>query len=149
MYAVIVCPKCRFHSQIIEQAGAKTTRCQRCGSTLQVRRLRLLYESDSLSKAVEARTCIQMKLDGGDEPDKESMSPEMLSADPRKMSRKKGPEKIVLDTVISEGGTVDIYELERRLADHGIVGEQFEKLLAVLLERGELYSPEKGRIRAV
>ncbi|AEH60045.1 conserved hypothetical protein [Methanosalsum zhilinae DSM 4017] len=149
MYAVIVCPKCRSHSQIIEQAGAKTTRCQRCGSTLKVRRLRLLYESDTLSKAVEARTCIQMKLDGEDEPDKADKSQATLSADRRKPPKKKGPEKIVLDTVRSEGGTVDIYELERRLADHGIEGEQFEKVLAILLERGELYSPEKGRIRAV
>ena len=37
-YAVIVCPKCRQHAQIIE-TGKKTLKCQHCGAILQTRRL--------------------------------------------------------------------------------------------------------------
>jgi len=61
-YAVIVCPKCRKHVQIID-SGVKSTTCQRCGSRLDVRRLKVWCKTPDLNEAVSLRTAILMELD--------------------------------------------------------------------------------------
>ncbi|KGK99093.1 hypothetical protein LI82_03420 [Methanococcoides methylutens] len=64
VYSVIVCPKCRRSAQLIEQKGAKTTRCQRCGATLQTRKLRIFHTTDVLEDAIAVRTKLQAKILG-------------------------------------------------------------------------------------
>lgn len=61
-YSVIVCPKCKKHVQIIED-GITSTRCQRCGSRLDVRKLKVWHTTSDLNEAVSVRTAILMKLD--------------------------------------------------------------------------------------
>ncbi|MHC1574286.1 MAG: DUF5817 domain-containing protein [Candidatus Methanogasteraceae archaeon] len=63
-YSVIVCPKCKEHAQIIE-SGIKSTVCQRCGSRLDVRKLKIWHTTPDLSNAVSVRTAILMELDQG------------------------------------------------------------------------------------
>lgn len=64
VYSVIVCPKCRKSAQLIEQKGAKTTRCQRCGATLQTRKLRLFHTTEKLEEAISVRTRLQAEILG-------------------------------------------------------------------------------------
>ncbi|WP_135603841.1 DUF5817 domain-containing protein [Methanococcoides sp. NM1] len=64
VYSVIVCPKCRRSAQLIEQKGAKTTKCQRCGATLQTRKLRIFHTTDILEDAIAVRTKLQAKILG-------------------------------------------------------------------------------------
>ena len=61
-YAVIVCPKCEKHVQIIEY-GIKSTVCQRCGSRLDVKKLKIWHTTPDLDEAVSVRTALLMKLD--------------------------------------------------------------------------------------
>jgi len=61
-YAVIVCPKCKSHVQIIEY-GIKSTACQRCGSRLDLKKLKIWHTTTDLSDAVSVRTALLMKLD--------------------------------------------------------------------------------------
>lgn len=62
IYSVIVCPKCRQSAQLVEENGAKTTRCQRCGSTLNIRKLNKFNTSESVEEARAVRTKLQMQL---------------------------------------------------------------------------------------
>jgi ribosomal protein S27E len=62
-YAVIVCPKCREHVQIIG-TGKKTLKCQKCGSLLQAKKLRVFYSSEELEDAVAFRTRLQAEISG-------------------------------------------------------------------------------------
>ena len=61
-YDVIVCPKCRVNVQIINH-GIKSTVCQRCGSRLNARKLKVWHTTSDLDEAVSVRTTILMKLD--------------------------------------------------------------------------------------
>jgi transposase-like protein len=47
-FGVIVCPKCKQVKGIA--LSSKTTRCIRCGKTLQVSTLKIFYETDSEEK---------------------------------------------------------------------------------------------------
>jgi len=44
-FGVIVCPKCKQGKGII--LSSKTTKCIRCGKTLQISTLKILYKTDS------------------------------------------------------------------------------------------------------
>ena len=61
-YAVIVCPKCKDHVQIVEY-GVKSTVCQRCGSRLNIKKLKIWCATADLTEAVSVRTTLLMKLD--------------------------------------------------------------------------------------
>ena len=61
-YSVIVCPKCEKHVQIIEY-GVKSTVCQRCGSRLDLKKLKIWRTTPDLAEAVSVRTALLMELD--------------------------------------------------------------------------------------
>lgn len=61
-YVVVVCPKCHRNAQIVEDRNQKNIRCQNCGASLQLRKLRRFHSSQSLDKAIEARAGIQAEL---------------------------------------------------------------------------------------
>jgi ribosomal protein S27E len=64
VYSVIACPKCRKSAQLIEDKGAKTTKCQLCGTTLQIRKLRVFHKGEDIEEARAVRTKIQAQLLG-------------------------------------------------------------------------------------
>lgn len=64
VYSVITCPKCRRSAQLIEDKGAKTTKCQLCGTTLQIRKLRVFHTGENIEEARAVRTKIQAQLLG-------------------------------------------------------------------------------------
>jgi len=61
-YTVIVCPKCKSHVQIVEY-GVKSTVCQRCGSRLDMKKLKIWCTTADLTEAVSVRTTLLMKQD--------------------------------------------------------------------------------------
>lgn len=63
-YVVVVCPKCRVHSQIVDDRGQKSVRCQNCGTNLRFRKLRQFHNSTDLEEAILIRTKLQASLVG-------------------------------------------------------------------------------------
>ena len=151
-YAVIGCPKCRVHSQIVEY-GTSTTKCQNCGAALKINKLRVLYASDILEDAVSARTQLQARMHGEGA---DSNLSKMGFVDDRGVSKPKSKsrpkmnaQKTVIDIIKSADGALDIETLKMRALDHGIDESRFEKILEGLLRVGEIYSPDIGYVRLV
>ena len=151
-YAVIACPKCRVHSQIIEH-GTSTTKCQNCGAALKIHKLRVLYASDILEEAVSARTQLQARMHGEGV---DSNLSNMGFVDDRDVSKPKyksrpkmNAQKTVVDIIRSADGVLEIEILKMRALDHGIDDGRFEKILEGLLRMGEIYSPDIGYVRLV
>jgi hypothetical protein len=164
---VIVCPKCRQHAQIIE-TGKSTLRCQRCGTTLQARRLRILYSSEELDNAVVFRTSLQAEISGkGSETftlkpsakeyelsksgyeDTEKAFQLSRNKVSENLSPKKDQKSIFLGLLEAVGGIMGIEEFQQKALEIGISPEKFDLILKILLEAGELYSPEPGIIKLV
>ncbi len=165
---MIVCPKCRQHSQITEPEK-KTLRCQHCRALLQARKLRVLGSFDELSEAVNFRTRLQAKLSGkGKETfslstfleEKDSSSSEdkplqrtaqfpVYEVSTGGMSAKKDQKSIMNEILKASDGKMRIEEFREKALDKGISEEKFEIILKKLLETGELYSPEKGVVKLI
>lgn len=151
-YAVIACPKCRVHSQIIDY-GTATTKCQNCGAALKVSKLRVLYASDILEETVSARTQLQARMHGKCV---DNSPAEMGFVDDReipstknKNKPKKNAQKTVIDIIRSADGSLEIEILKMRALDHGIDTDRVEKILEGLLRMGDIYSPAIGYVRLV
>ncbi|MDI9395733.1 MAG: hypothetical protein QM426_10135 [Euryarchaeota archaeon] len=166
-YVVIVCPKCRQHSQITE-TGKKTLRCQHCGVLLQARKLRVLGSFEDLSEAVNFRTRLQAGLSGKG---KETFSLNTFSEEDRSNSgdknagraaqfpksevfsggipAKKDQKSIMSEILKASDGKMRIEELREKALYKGISEEKFETILKKLLETGELYSPEPGFVKLI
>ncbi|HJH32688.1 MAG TPA: hypothetical protein C5S50_11070 [Methanosarcinaceae archaeon] len=145
-YAVIACPKCRTHAQIIEY-GKATTKCQNCSALLKVKKLRVLHTSDILEEAILARTQLQAQVHGqgfelGSMPEGEFVDKRQKSL----TGQKKSAQKIILDLLRSEDGTLEIEVLKIRALDNDVDAERFEKILEVLLQGGDVYSPAVGYV---
>ena len=147
-YAVIACPKCRVHAQIIEY-GTVTTKCQNCGAALKIKKLRVFYSSDILEKAISARTQLQAQMH--DQSVEFGNVPEMEFVDdrPSVTKPKKNAQKIILDILRSADGALEIEILKTRALDNDVDAERFEKILKGLLRAGEVYSPAVGYVRLV
>ncbi|MBN2111093.1 MAG: hypothetical protein JW705_08435 [Methanosarcinaceae archaeon] len=164
VFGVIVCPKCREHAQIIELAGAKRTRCQKCGSSLVISKLRLFMTSDDLEEAVSTRTFLQARLYGREQdleavfsetPSKEAMDREAVGSgvrtkdftDRRKPAvHTRDKHLLILDLLRSGGGKMDAVSLKCLAGEHGIEGQRFEQILEKLVLNGEVYEPSAGII---
>jgi hypothetical protein len=165
-YAVIACPKCREHAQIIEYDTARTTKCQNCNAVLKIRKLRIFYTSDSLDEAIAARTHLQAQIHD-ETPESVNISagnvhvfstgtgeqisiPNTGLADKRKRNRqKRDARKIILDLLQSSGGGMSVEMLKEQAIEQDVDVEKLEKVLENLLQTGEIYSPEVGYIRIV
>lgn len=142
---MIVCPKCRQHAQITE-TGKKTLRCQRCSAILETRRLRILFSSDELAEAVTFRTWLQAELSGSLDLEK---IPEPTGKSVSVKLPPKNDRSIFLALLLSAGGEMELKAFQQKAFENGISQEKFEFILKKLLEIGELYSPEPGRIKIV
>lgn len=167
-YVVIVCSKCREHAQITE-TGKKTLRCQRCGTLLQARKLRVLGSFEELSEAVDFRTHLQAELSGKG---KETFSMKTFSEEidssgskdktiqkiaklktsetsTANIPSKKDQKSIMNEILKASNGKMKIEEFREKALDKGISEEKFEITLKKLLETGELYSPEPGVVKLI
>jgi len=166
-YAVIVCPKCRQHAQIIE-IGKKTLKCQHCGALLQAKKLRVFHSSEELTDAVTFRTRLQAEISGKGsrtfflEPSPkgyEHLNPETENtvktfklSEKRtsgNLSPKKDQKSTFLELLEAAGGKTEFEELRQKALEKGISQEKFSLILKKLLETGDIYSPEPGIIKLV
>ncbi|HII02118.1 TPA: hypothetical protein HA351_10885 [Methanosarcinaceae archaeon] len=165
-YSVVVCPRCREHAQIIE-TGKKTVSCQHCGARLRARKLRVFYSSDELEKAVAARTRLQAEISGKGEKlftgnlSQESGNSDFGTGTERKFpvnpsgrpsnppNLKKDPRKVILETLETAGGEMEIGKLRENILEKDPDPEKFEETLKKLRETGEIYSPARGKIKIV
>jgi hypothetical protein len=143
---VIVRPKCRQHAQIIE-TGKNTLRCQRCGTVLEVRKLRILHSSEELADAVVFRTLFQAKISRNE--DTENIPEPTRKRVSENVPSKKDRKSIILELLEYSGGEMKIDEFQQKALGKGISLEKFDLILKELLEIGELYSPEPGIIKLV
>ncbi|NYT19399.1 MAG: hypothetical protein GKC08_03800 [Methanosarcinales archaeon] len=166
VYSVIVCPKCRKCAQLIEQKGAKTTKCQRCGTTLQTRKLRIFHTTDVLEDAIAVRTQLQAKILGrgydtiperasfstfDSDPTEEDINLKFQTSDHKTAynSRKKDAAKTILSILEKATDEMKIDELHDHALKQDIDEEIIERTLEKLLQKGDIYSPKKGYVRIV
>jgi DNA replicative helicase MCM subunit Mcm2 (Cdc46/Mcm family) len=167
-YAVIVCPRCRQHSQITEM-GKKTLKCQNCGALLQTRKLRIFGSFEELPEAVGFRTRLQAELSGKgketfslktfpEETDSLSSEDKLTQktaqfsgseSSPEGLSVKKDQKSIMIKILKASDGKTRIEEFREKTLEKGISEEKFETILKKLLESGELYSPEPGVVKLI
>lgn len=155
-YAVIVCTKCRQHAQIIENDDKKTTKCQNCGSTLNIDKLRFFYQCDNIDDAVSARTKVQSQIQGQEQI--QDISEHMGFIDATKSSEykpvsqpnkdkskhtrfKKDERKIIINLLESNNGEMERSRLKSWAFEKGVDSDKFEKIIDSMLKTGELYSP--------
>jgi len=61
-YGVIVCPQCNQVKGV--DLNSRTTRCFHCGKTLQMKKLKIFYETESQEKLHEAVGLMNAELEG-------------------------------------------------------------------------------------
>jgi len=59
---VIVCPVCKRVKGV--DLSSKTTKCTHCGKTLQLKKLKIYYETDSQEKLRQAIGLVNAELEG-------------------------------------------------------------------------------------
>ncbi|HIH74851.1 MAG TPA: hypothetical protein HA306_06605 [Methanosarcina sp.] len=173
-YIVIVCPKCRQHAQITEteETGKKTLRCQHCGALLKTRKLRIFGSFEELPEAVDFRTRLQAEISGKgketfslDISPKKSEKPEVSGSEDNVLkktvkipelkdssivlSAKKDQKSVMSEILKASDGKIRIGEFRERALEKGIDEEKFERLLRILMESGEIYSPEPGVVKLI
>jgi hypothetical protein len=60
-FGVIVCPRCKRAKGV--DLSSKTTKCIRCGKSLQLSKLKILYETESQEKLRQAIGVMNAKID--------------------------------------------------------------------------------------
>jgi hypothetical protein len=150
------------------EAGKNTMRCQRCGTTVQTRRLRILYSSEELADAVAFRTRLQAEISGegsetfslkasaeghelskfGNE-DTENVPELTRKRVSENLSPKKNEKSVFLELLKAARGEMGIEEFQQKALEKGITQEKFDLILKKLMETGEIYSPEPGIIKLV
>ncbi len=148
MYYVFVCPVCQKHAQVW-QPGAKTVGCQNCRAKIQTESLRVFGPFETHAEAVEKRSAVQAEL--SQKPG--SFPPSGLGVPAgkeiqMKPPKAKKPQQIILD-VLKENGTMIVADCEYYCLLRGVDAETFQKILAKLIEAGEVYRPDKGLIAPV
>lgn len=166
VYSVIVCPKCRKSAQLIEQKGAKTTKCQRCGATLQTRKLRIFHTTDVLEDAITVRTKLQAEILGMGYDTMQEQNPfsnftsgsteEDITLNfqapphrPTPKPKKRDPAKTILSILEKAPGEMQINELQDHAFRQDLDGEIIERTLEKLLRKGNIYFPKKGYVRMI
>lgn len=148
-YAVIACPECRTHAQIIEY-GKATTKCQNCGFAIKIKKLRIFHTSDILDEAISARTQLQAKMHG--QGFGSGSMPEGDFVDDRRISvtePKRSAQKIILDLMRSADSALEIEVLKMHALHNDVDAKNFDKILNSLLLTGNAYSPKTGYVRLV
>ncbi|MBP2030052.1 DNA replicative helicase MCM subunit Mcm2 (Cdc46/Mcm family) [Methanohalophilus levihalophilus] len=148
-YVVVVCPKCRIQSQIVEDTGQKTIRCQNCGANLKFRKLRQFHNSTDLEEAILARTKLQASLVGKGTASIIStveVDESKIKEKADDVTRPRKPLEIVLSN-IPEKGNISHEELKSSAGKLGLGEEKFETTLRKLLESGHIYEPKNGFFR--
>jgi len=67
-FGVIVCPQCKQVKGI--ELSSQTTKCIRCGKTLQIKKLKIFYETDSQEKLRQSIGLLNAELDKNSTADK-------------------------------------------------------------------------------
>ncbi len=142
-FGVIVCPRCRVHAQIIELAGARKTRCQKCGTSLEIRKLNMLFSSESLEEAVSARTALQARVH---KLEKEMRSMPVTEKDMPSQPPKKSPAQVILQLLRSNGGEMGAESLKCLAKERGIDEQRSDAIIGKLTDTGEIYEPSPGRL---
>jgi hypothetical protein len=159
-FGVIVCPRCRVHAQILELAGTRKTRCQKCGASLEIRKLNMLFSSDSLEEAVSARTALQARVHNLEKEMRSMLETgkDMLAQAPgepdvdlaklqdRRQSPKKSPAQVILQLLRSNGGEMGTESLRCLAKEQGIDEQRSDEIIEKLTDAGEIYKPSAGRL---
>lgn len=148
MYYFFVCPVCQRHAQLWNP-GAKTAGCQGCRAKIKTENLRVFGPFETREEAVEKRSAVQAEL---------SQTPGSFSYQDLKVPagkefqmtppKIKKPQQIILD-VLKEHGTMIVSDCEYRCLERGVDSDTFQKILAKLIEAGDIYRPKKGLIELV
>jgi hypothetical protein len=171
-YAVIVCPKCK--NPFIIEPGPKTVSCRSCNKRLDAARLKILFSSDDLREAQNARGSVVAGLAGDTAAFEEAaknmdrdvmehiggevqnqrfiedkrLVNEKMEEEARK-TKKKGQQAVLRDAFeeLSESGDVAIEDYWQKVSYHGIDRLKFDQWVDKMIETGTAYSPRYGYLR--
>ncbi len=160
-FGVIVCPRCRMHAQIIELAGARKTGCQKCGASLDIRKLNVLFSADSLEEAVSARTILQARVHNLESEMRNTLATgkdvivqapdgpdvDLASSQDKRQSPKKSPAQVILQLLRSNGGEMETENLRYLAKEQGIDEQRSDAIIGKLTGAGEIYEPSPGMLR--
>ncbi|ADE35726.1 DUF5817 domain-containing protein [Methanohalophilus mahii] len=149
-YAIIVCTKCRLQCQVTEERGQKTIQCQRCGATLQFRKLRKFHRTEILDEAIAARTALQAQIQGSDSKKASQIlsdaSIDQLHPSPPTQKKPANPSKYIINALENQE-KIQIRQLFQMAEEAGFEREKIEKTLENLKNTGEIYTPGKGYLK--
>lgn len=166
LYGVIICTKCRKNAQIIELESSKTIRCQRCNSTLMVRKLRIFFSSEDLNEAISFRTQVQASIiengtysiqpenESGFKNEHQTFGEEIdekaaCFIDKRKYQKNKKADDIILEVLQSNNKQMLYADLKKMVVASDVDEDRFDDLIKKMMQAGEIYSPSKDLIRLV
>ncbi|WP_129597592.1 DUF5817 domain-containing protein [Methanohalophilus profundi] len=148
-YAVIVCTKCRLQCQVVEDRGQKNIKCQRCGATLQFRKLRKFHRTEILDEAIASRTALQAQIQGFDSKKVSQISDasvDQLQPSPPTQKKSANPSKYIMNALENQE-KIQIRQLFQMAEDAGFEREKIEKTLDKLKNSGDIYTPGKGYLK--
>ncbi|WNY25834.1 DUF5817 domain-containing protein [Methanolapillus millepedarum] len=156
MYLVFVCPKCERNAQLLEP-GHKTVRCQRCSSIIQTKSLRVLGSFEEREEAVFLRSQLQAEL--ANQPDGIPVQRKedgtvyhandhvFETKTPLKTKSKKADE--IICEILREKGPLIVADCEYYCQEKGLEPEKFQEMLQKLIQKGDVYRPDKGIVALV
>jgi len=148
-YAVIVCSRCSTPKTAL--LTNKTTKCHQCGKRLDLKKMKIHYQTDSKEEARWAIGRLNAEMSGGELPEKEDEEEKGPHAKASKKAEIADNERerleIICRVLSEELGSFKIEDLERV---YYLLGrEDVEDLEDKVKRLEEIYEPEEGVFRSV
>ncbi len=148
-YAVVVCSRCRRPKTAL--LTNKTTECHQCGKKLDLKKMKIHYQTGSKEEARWAIGRLNAKMNGGELPEKEhdeEKGPHVKASKEAEIADNERERLNIISRVLSEEqGSFTIKDVKRvyELLGRKVVDDLEEKLK----RSEEIYEPEEGVFRSV
>jgi len=148
-YAVIICSQCRSPKTAL--LTNKTTKCHQCGKRLDLKKMKIHYQTDSKEEARWAIGRLNAEMSGGELPEKEDEEKKGPHAKASKEAEIADNERERLEIIgrvlCEELGSFKIEDVERV---YELLGrEEVEDLDEKIKKLEEIYEPEEGVFKRV
>ncbi len=149
-YAVIICSHCRTPKTAL--LTNKTTKCHQCGKRLDLKKMKIHYQTDSKEEARWAIGRLNAEMSGGELPDekgkKEEKSPYVKASKEAEIADNERERLEIICRVLSkELGSFREDDVKKV---HKLLGrEDADDLYKKVKKLEEIYEPEEGVFKSV
>jgi len=148
-YAVIVCSRCRTPKTVI--IDNKTTQCYRCGKRLNLKKMKVHYQTDSKEEARWAIGRLNAEMNGGELPEKdegEEKGPYARASKKAEIADDERERLNIICRVLSQ--ELDSFKVDDVKKVYELLGrEDVDDLEEKMKRLEEIYEPEEGVFRSV